>query len=130
MHISNKIANQTGLTIIELMLVLTIVGILFSFAIPAYKDYRKETRMKTAIADLISIEVVIKDFRLDSGSYPATLDSIGIGGKLDPWKKPYQYLNHGTVKGKGKMRKDKNLVPINSDFDLYSMGKTVRAFPR
>jgi general secretion pathway protein G len=123
MHINNKISDQTGITIIELMLVLALVGILFAFAIPAYKNYRKEARIKTAIADLISIEVVIKDYRLDSGSYPATLDSIGISGKLDPWKKLYQYANHGTVKGKGKMRKDKNLVPINSDFDLYSMGE-------
>jgi general secretion pathway protein G len=28
----------------------------------------------------------------------------------------------GNVKAKGQERKDKNLVPINSDFDLYSMG--------
>ena len=42
---------------------------------------------------------------------------------LDPWGNPYQYLNVTTTKNKGNVRKDRNLVPINSDYDLYSMGK-------
>jgi general secretion pathway protein G len=41
---------------------------------------------------------------------------------IDPWGHPYQYLSFSGLKGKGEMRKDKNLVPINSDYDLYSMG--------
>lgn len=41
----------------------------------------------------------------------------------DPWGNVYQYTNLGTVKGSGKARNNKSLVPINSDFDLYSMGK-------
>jgi len=32
-------------------------------------------------------------------------------------------LNITTTNGKGKVRKDHNLVPLNSDYDLYSMGK-------
>ena len=36
---------------------------------------------------------------------------------------PYRYTNLDTAKGNGKARKNKNLVPINSDFDVYSMGK-------
>ena len=41
----------------------------------------------------------------------------------DPWGHAYQYLNHATAKGKGAFRKDKRIVPINTDYDLYSMGK-------
>ena len=33
-----------------------------------------------------------------------------------------EYLDLSDPNGLGKMRKDKNLVPINSDYDLYSMG--------
>ena len=42
----------------------------------------------------------------------------------DPWDNPYEYLNvQSNAPGtKGKRRKDKNLVPINSDYDLYSCG--------
>jgi general secretion pathway protein G len=41
---------------------------------------------------------------------------------LDPWGRPYVYLSFTGLKGKGQMRKDKNLVPINTQFDLYSVG--------
>ena len=41
---------------------------------------------------------------------------------LDPWGNAYVYLSFEGLRGLGRMRKDKNLVPVNSDFDLYSMG--------
>lgn len=41
---------------------------------------------------------------------------------LDPWGSPYQYLKL-LLKSKGKVCKDHNLVPSNSDYDLYSLGK-------
>ena len=40
---------------------------------------------------------------------------------LDPWGLPYEYLNLDGVPI-GMMRKDQALVPINSDYDLYSKG--------
>ena len=47
----------------------------------------------------------------------------GHAGKLDPWGRPYVYLNLQDPATKGLARKNKNLVPINSDYDLYSIGK-------
>jgi general secretion pathway protein G len=41
---------------------------------------------------------------------------------LDIWGNPYQYLRLDP-KDPGTPRKDKWIVPINSDYDLYSMGK-------
>ncbi|MFQ5930741.1 MAG: prepilin-type cleavage/methylation domain-containing protein, partial [Acidobacteriota bacterium] len=65
------------------------------------------------------------------GSLPGDLDQLGRGDLRDPWGNPYQYLNFGTLGkgGKGKMRKDKFLVPINSRYDLYSMGKDGKSTP-
>jgi general secretion pathway protein G len=42
----------------------------------------------------------------------------------DPWENAYEFLNFNSpVPGvKGKIRKDHNLHPLNSEFDLYSMG--------
>lgn len=40
----------------------------------------------------------------------------------DPWGNPYRYTNIANTKSKGKLRKDKSLVPLNTDYDLYSMG--------
>jgi general secretion pathway protein G len=41
---------------------------------------------------------------------------------LDPWGNPYVYVDLTTA-GISKARKNKNLVPINSEYDLYSKGK-------
>jgi len=64
----------------------------------------------------------IDKFFKDNGRFPDSLEEIYGEVSLDAWGNPYQYLNHDKAKGKGKLRKDKNLVPINSDYDLYSMG--------
>lgn len=49
--------------------------------------------------------------------------------RLDPWGKPYVYLNLRDPASSGNARKNKNLVPINSDFDLYSVGKDGQSSP-
>ena len=42
----------------------------------------------------------------------------------DPWDNPYTYMNIASaVAGFDDIRKDKNLNPLNSDFDLYSVGR-------
>ncbi len=48
---------------------------------------------------------------------------MGSDQLRDPWGRPYEYLDLSDAKSHGKSRKDKNLVPLNADFDLYSMGK-------
>ena len=47
----------------------------------------------------------------------------------DPWGNPYGYLNLGDKNANGHARKDHSLVPINTDFDLYSMGPDGRSSP-
>ena len=53
---------------------------------------------------------------------PDTLADVSLDTKVDPWNRPYQYFNLRTAKGNGQARKDKKLAPLNSDFDLYSVG--------
>ncbi len=65
----------------------------------------------------------IAGYGLDEGKFPDTLSDIGRGNLLDPWENKYQYLNFANIKGKGKMRKDHFMVPLNTDYDLYGMGK-------
>jgi len=59
---------------------------------------------------------------VDNTFPPPSLAAIDESGKRDPWGSPYQYTNLETA-GIAKARKNKNLVPINSDFDLWSNGK-------
>jgi general secretion pathway protein G len=68
------------------------------------------------------MQLAINRFQANQGAYPASLADVGFAALRDPWSNPYQYLDFSGVKGKGQFRKDRNLVPIDSDYDLYSMG--------
>lgn len=115
--------RRRGLTVIELLIVLAMVGVVAAIAYPSYQHIRERVRIGEAIADISNIEQAINRFQLANERLPNNLQEVGMAGLEDPWDNPYQYLNISTVKGKGKLRKDKNLVPLNTDYDLYSMGK-------
>ncbi|MFH1494869.1 MAG: prepilin-type N-terminal cleavage/methylation domain-containing protein [Pseudomonadota bacterium] len=112
-----------GFTLVELMLTITLLGVLLALAVPAYQDYKEKVRIAQAVTDITSIAFKIKAYYLDARVYPDNLAIIGEGGKLDPWGRPYEYLNLTSKGGNGGARRDKNLNPLNSDFDLYSRGK-------
>ncbi|MBI5719151.1 MAG: prepilin-type N-terminal cleavage/methylation domain-containing protein [Burkholderiales bacterium] len=111
-----------GFTLVELMLALLVLGVLAGLAIPGYNGWQDKVRVKKAQEDIIAISVVIDAYLADTGALPADLAAIGRAGLLDPWGSAYQYQELASVKGKGKARKDHSLVPLNSDYDLYSMG--------
>jgi general secretion pathway protein G len=120
--ISKRKCQQRGMTLLELMLAVAILGVLSTISVASYKRYVDRMKVNTAIADIGQIQLVINKYRLDRDAFPPTLADCGLGGKLDPWGNPYEYLDFTGLKGNGMVRKDRNLVPINSDYDLYSKG--------
>ena len=115
--------RTAGLTLIELLLVMGLIAVLAAIAMPIYANYRDRINRSIAIQDVKIIQVLITDYAASGGSFPASLADIGNGGKLDPWGHAYRYLDLSVAGGIGKARKDHKLPPINSDFDLFSMGK-------
>lgn len=115
--------RSSGLTLIELLLVMAMLGVLTAIALPQYQDYRNRIHQGQAIQDIKILEVLLRDYAGQSGAPPASLADIGNGGKLDPWGRPYVYVELASAHGKGKARKDRKLNPLNSDFDLYSLGR-------
>lgn len=115
-------SKSFGFTIIELIITLAIMGIMAGIAVPAYIGYKQQARVGLAISDLQAISLKIDSYVIDNGIGPDSLAPVGYDTYLDPWGNPYQYFNIKTAKGKGKLRKDKFLVPINTYYDLYSMG--------
>jgi general secretion pathway protein G len=112
-----------GFTLLELLIGMGIVTVLASIALPAYSDYVERTRVNQAIAEIRVLLVSIRKYEDDNRAVPSNLAMIGAANKLDPWGRPYVYLKFGGHGTAGKARKNKNLVPINSQFDLYSQGK-------
>ncbi|MBW2287550.1 MAG: prepilin-type N-terminal cleavage/methylation domain-containing protein [Deltaproteobacteria bacterium] len=140
-----------GFTLVELAIVIAIIGLLGSVAGSSYFQYVERARVVRSVAEIDSIASLIEGLAVDDDFVlPDSLADVGEGGTLDPWGNPYRYLKiegglppgiaslndglpdvaappEGSPGGGGppvmaNARKDRFLVPINSDFDLYSMG--------
>lgn len=110
-----------GLTLIELMLVIAALGVLLVLAMSVYPNYRERVMIDQAKGEITMLAMHIKSFHTDEGEYPVSLAEIGQA-LADPWGNPYRYTDL-TGPGNGAARKDRKLNPLNSDFDLFSMGK-------
>ncbi len=122
-HRRNTRQSGTGFTLVEILIVLAIIALLAMVASQAYDRQREKVRLSQAITDIGAVSAAIKLFETDEREFPASLDEVGWGNRLDPWGRPYRYFNLASKKGNGAARKDKKLAPLNTDFDLYSVGK-------
>lgn len=142
---------RRGFTIIELLAVLAILATLAAIALPTYFNALDRARVTKAIVDIRSLSNEISTYQLYTGRLPSSLADIGRAAFRDPYGNPYEYLNFSGSQGPGKgpgqggqgqgggaaglrglmaqVRKDRFLVPINSDYDLYSRGKDGQSLP-
>jgi general secretion pathway protein G len=121
-----------AMTLVEVLTVVAMVGTLAAIGIPAYNNYLDRVRNEQAIEDIRFIEASVKMFLTNNGVLPNTLNQVASAQRRDPWNRPYQYLRIGGVDRHlviGQWRKDRFLVPLNTDFDLYSTGKDGRSTP-
>lgn len=66
-----------GVTLIELMIVVVIVGILASIAYPAYQDQVRKSRRSDGKAALQTLATRLEQYYLDNKQYTSTLGSLG-----------------------------------------------------
>lgn len=115
-------SKQSGMTLIEILIAIAIVGLIVTIALPSYSKFIQRADSDQAVKDINTISLVISDHLLTFNTLPTDLAQIGMANLVDPFGNPYEYVNHSTSPP-GKRRKDKNLVPINDDYDLYSKGE-------
>ena len=120
--------NARGFTLIEVLVVITILTILAALIVPRIMDRPDQARQVAARNDIRAIESAFNLYRLDNGVYPSTEQGlsalvqkpdIGViprnwksGGYLDrlpkdPWGKDYQYLSPG----------------VQGDIDIFTYGR-------
>jgi general secretion pathway protein G len=110
--------RSRGFTLIEIMVVVTILGILAALIVPRVVGRTDDARVAAAKQDIAQLMQALKLYRLDNGRYPSNEQGLQAlvqqpttepvpqnwktGGYLDnstlhkdPWGNPYQYLNPG-----------------------------------
>jgi general secretion pathway protein G len=113
--------TSKAFTLLEVLIAIAILAVLAAITIPIYTQYKVKLNNAIAVTDIVNIQVAIQSYEQANDVYPGSLTDVNMNLLLDPWGLPYEYLNLDGVPI-GMMRKDQALVPINSDYDLYSMG--------
>lgn len=121
-------ARAAGFTLVELSIAVAILGIFAALATTNYRLYIERVRVARAIIEIKGIALQL-DMRVRDGvTLGATLASMKVAQR-DPWGRPYRFLRL-TVPPPATARKDQFLVPLNSDYDLYSLGADGRSSPQ
>ena len=111
--------DRRGFTIIELMTVITVMSSLAAIAVSRTQATIDLAKVARAIGDIRAIQVDIVGYQSAGQALPAGLVDVGRDQLLDPWGRPYVYVNFSLG---GSHRTDRFGVDLNTEFDVYSQG--------
>ena len=106
--------GQQGFTLVEMLVVITIIGLIMGLIGPRVLNYLSESKVKAAKIQLQSFSSALDLFYLDAGRFPSTAEGLAAlvqptpgvaawngpylkGGNVpnDPWSHPYVYRAPG-----------------------------------
>ncbi len=121
----NAKQQQTGFTLLELLVVLGIIAMLAGIVGPQVMKHMGESKTKAAKVQIEDLSASLDMYKLDLGRYPTTEEGLNAlvespdsskpwnGPYLkkskvpvDPWQQPYHYVSPGE----------------HGKFDIYSYG--------
>ena len=106
---ARKRRAQRGMTLIEIMVVVVIIGLIGTAVAVNVMGRLGEAKISTAKGDVAKIADAADQYKLLRGRYPTTEEGLGIlinekflkpnkeGKLMDPWGKEYIYLSPGQV---------------------------------
>lgn len=70
--------QQSGFTLIELMIVVAIIGILAAIALPAYQDYTKRAHVTEGLQLASAAKLGVAEFYASEGVWPTSNEAVGL----------------------------------------------------
>jgi general secretion pathway protein G len=120
---SNRGKRSFGCTLIELLLVMTIIAILAAIVVPRFVGQGEKAKIKAAMQGISNIKTALATFEIENSRFPTSEEGLNAlvtnPGNLpdwsqslttvpqDPWGRAYVYRCPGSN---------------NTDYDLYSTG--------
>ncbi len=88
-----------GFTLIELMIILIIVAILATIAVPAYQDYTVRAKITECINNAGKVKVQISEYRQSLGTWPPTEAEAGVNNPMGSSKFCLGFSNYDAATG-------------------------------
>ena len=111
---NNARRGELGFTLVEMLVVITIIGLIMGLVGPRVLNYLSESKVKAAKIQMQSFASALDLFNLDAGRYPSSAEGLAAlvrptsgvgawngpylkGGTVpnDPWNNPYLYRAPG-----------------------------------
>ena len=113
--LKQTLTANAGMTLIEIMIVITIIAIISALVVPNIMEGPKKARAAAAKQQIQNFDMALAQYNMEKGNYPSTnegLDALVTEGvmkkiPLDPWGNPYQYACPGNN---------------DNDYDIWSYG--------
>ncbi len=107
--------KDEGMTLIEIMIVVTIIAILGALVVPRFLDMPQKARVSATKQQIKNFEMGLQKYSFENGRFPSTDEGLAmlvqekIMKKIprDPWGNDYQYRSPGEN---------------DPDFEIWSYG--------
>ena len=111
--------NQRGFATLEVILIIVVIGILATVAVPRFTDVTVKANTAKIQSDLTTIDTAIQIYYMEKGSYPADIDALVTGKYLMDKPKPptgSAYINgeSQTISGAYGLTTNKDRATCNS----------------
>jgi len=109
-------ASTRGFTLIELLIVVAIIGLLASIAIPNLLNALDKGKQKRTMSDLRSISTAVEAYAVDNTHYPIVSSVVAIKAVVDP-------IFIDTIPQYDGWSHDLQVEATSSQYTVYSQGK-------